>query len=84
MLRSRLGDRRQAGVYIGGGIVLKILDFFSASTFRERFEQHGRLTGYLSQIPTYVIKADYPALAGAVVALDQAYEKVGVVSHQNP
>jgi glucokinase len=70
----------QGGVYIGGGIILRILDFFSRSGFRERFEKHGRLTPYLRSIPTYVINTDYPALAGAVVALGEGYESVGVVS----
>jgi glucokinase len=70
----------QGGVYIGGGIILRIVDFFSRSGFRERFEKHGRLTPYLRNIPTYVINTDYPALAGAVVALGEGYESVGVVS----
>lgn len=79
-LALTLGAR--GGVYIGGGIVLKLLDFFAASDFRERFEQHGRLTAYLRNIPTHVIDTPYPALTGAVVALDPAYENVGVVSHE--
>jgi glucokinase len=78
-LALTLGAR--GGVYIGGGIVLRILDFFTRSGFRERFEKHGRLTPYLRAIPTYVINTDYPALIGAVVALGQAYANVGVVSH---
>ncbi len=78
-LALTLGAR--GGVYIGGGIILRILDTFTGSSFRERFEQHGRLTRYLQKIPTYVINTDYPALTGAVVALGEAYENVGVVSH---
>lgn len=78
-LALTLGAR--GGVYIGGGIILRILDFFARSGFRERFEKHGRLTPYLRSIPTYVINTDYPALAGAVVALGAGYENVGVVSH---
>lgn len=77
-LALTLGAR--GGVYIGGGIILKILDTFMHSSFRERFEQHGRLTKYLQKIPTYVINTDYLALTGAVVALDKAYENIGVVS----
>lgn len=80
-LALTLGAR--GGVYIGGGIVLKVLDSFTRSCFRERFEQHGRLTQYLQNIPTYVIDTDYPALSGAVVALGAAYENVGVVSHDS-
>ena len=41
-LALTLGAR--GGVYIGGGIILRILDFFTRSGFRERFEKHGRLT----------------------------------------
>ena len=80
-LALTLGAR--GGVFIGGGIVLKILDFFAESGFRERFEQHGRLTPYLSNIPTYVINTDYPAFSGAVVSLGQTYENIGVISHDN-
>lgn len=77
-LALTLGAR--GGVYIGGGIIRKMIDFFVASNFRERFDQHGRLTGYLSQIPTYLIDADYPALIGAMVSLNGEYESVGIVS----
>lgn len=77
-LALTLGAR--GGVYIGGGIVPKILDTFTNSGFRERFEQHGRLTNYLQKIPTYVINTDYPTLTGAAAALDKAYENIGVVS----
>jgi len=78
-LALTLGAR--GGVYIGGGIILKVLGTFLQSSFRDRFEQHGRLTKYLQQIPTYVINTDYPALTGAIISLDKAYENVGVVSH---
>jgi len=78
-LALTLGAR--GGVYIGGGIILRMFDFFSRSGFRQRFEKHGRLTPYLRNIPTYVINADYLALAGAVVALGEGYENVGAVSH---
>ena len=77
-LALTLGAR--GGVYLGGGIILRILDLFQQSEFRERFERHGRLTPYLRSIPTYVIDTDYPALIGAIVALDEAYGNVGVVS----
>lgn len=77
-LALTLGAR--GGVYIGGGIIRKMVDFFVASNFRERFEQHGRLSSYLSQIPTYLIDADYPALIGAMVSLNKEYEAVGIVS----
>jgi glucokinase len=80
-LALTLGAR--GGVYVGGGIVLRILDFFLRSGFRDRFEKHGRLTPYLRDIPTYIINTDYPALAGAIVALGESYANVGVVSHDS-
>ncbi len=79
-LALTLGAR--GGIYIGGGIVPRVIDYFAASSFRGRFERHGRLTAYLREIPTYVIDTAYPAFTGAVVALDPVYENVGVVSHE--
>ena len=77
-LALTLGAR--GGVYIGGGIVRRIIDLFKSSNFRQRFERHGRFTAYLREIPTYVIDTDYPALTGAAVALGEAYDSVGVSS----
>lgn len=65
-----LGAR--GGVYIGGGIVPRIADFFFASAFRERFEAKGRYRDYMSAIPTALIIDPQPALTGAAVALAQA------------
>lgn len=59
----------QGGVYIGGGIVPRLGERFDRSCFRRRFEQKGRFAGYLAQIPTYVITADYPAFIGASAVL---------------
>lgn len=55
----------EGGVYIGGGIVPRLGDWFAASNFREHFEAKGRLSALLAKIPTYVIVAPYPALTGA-------------------
>lgn len=68
-LALTLGAR--GGVYLGGGILPQIADFFAESNFRERFEQGGRFSIYLAQIPTFLIQAQYPALIGALVALSQ-------------
>ncbi|MEO6023365.1 MAG: glucokinase [Burkholderiales bacterium] len=66
-LAVTLGAR--GGIYIGGGIVPKLGDFFDRSPFRERFESKGRFSDYLAAIPTCVILAEYPALVGAARAL---------------
>ncbi|MFT4171031.1 MAG: glucokinase [Rhodocyclaceae bacterium] len=60
------------GIFIGGGIVPKLGDFFVKSPFRARFENKGRFSQYLSRIPTFVITAKYPALTGSAVALETA------------
>jgi glucokinase len=59
------------GMYIGGGIVPRLGQFFTDSNFRNRFEHKGRLTKYLSQIPTYVITEPYPAFIGISALLAQ-------------
>ncbi len=63
----------RGGVYLGGGILPRILPFLRASAFRERFEDKGRFRDLLASIPAWVIDADVsPALWGAARALDQA------------
>jgi glucokinase len=68
-LAITLGAR--GGVYIGGGIVPKLGDYFERSAFRARFEHKGRFSSYLAAIPTYVILAEYPALAGLAAAIGE-------------
>ena len=59
------------GVYIGGGVVPRLGDYFAASPFRARFESKGRFSSFTASIPTLLITAPYPALAGAAAALAQ-------------
>ena len=61
----------QGGVYIGGGIVPRLGERFAASRFRSRFEQKGRFSSYLAQVPTYVITAQYPAFLGVSAILSE-------------
>jgi glucokinase len=68
-LALTLGAR--GGVYIGGGIVPRVIAEMCTSSFRTRFEGKGRFQAYLSDIPTFVIDvAVSPALHGAAAALD--------------
>lgn len=55
----------RGGVYVGGGIAPRILDFLKASPFRERFERKGRYEDYMKAIPTRVILHRHAALLGA-------------------
>ena len=68
-LALTLGAR--GGVYIGGGIVPRLMGWFETSNFRQRFEAKGRFANYLREIPVWVIQAnESPALWGAANALD--------------
>ena len=64
-----LGAR--GGVYIGGGIVPRLGEFFFRSRFRQRFEAKGRFESYLKAIPTALITDTLAALHGAAQALEQ-------------
>ncbi len=57
------------GVYIGGGIVPRMTEWFASSPFRARFEAKGRFSDYLADIPTYVITAPNPAFHGVATIL---------------
>ncbi len=66
-----LGAR--GGVYLGGGIPMRILDILKKGEFRRRFEAKGRMReAFLAAIPVYVICAKAPALQGAAAALREA------------
>ena len=54
------------GLYIGGGIVPKLGNFFRTSHFRDRFEDKGRYADYLADVPVYVIRTKLPAFVGLV------------------
>jgi glucokinase len=61
----------RGGVFVSGGIAPKIADRLAASPFRARFEDKGRLTGYMQQIPTSLVLHPYPAIIGAARELEQ-------------
>lgn len=68
-LALTLGAR--GGVYLGGGIVPRLGQWFDRSPFRARFEAKGRFADYLKPIPCWVVDATAaPALLGAARALD--------------
>ncbi len=51
-------------VYVGGGIVPRLGDYFAQSSFRNRFEGKGRYVEYLRAVPVYVINSAQPAFVG--------------------
>ncbi len=69
MLGSVTGDLAlafgsRAGVYIGGGITPKLLDFARRSKFIERFLDKGRVAAILQDMPIWVILEGRAALYG--------------------
>lgn len=65
-----LGAR--GGVYVGGGIVPRLGDYFFKSRFRERFEAKGRFQSYLAGIPTVLITDTLAAMGGVALAIEQS------------
>jgi glucokinase len=59
----------RGGVFIAGGISPRIVAFMERSQFRRRFEDKGRLRGYLEAIPSHVIVHPAAAFMG-LKALD--------------
>jgi glucokinase len=57
------------GIYIGGGIVPRLGEYFARSPFRARFEDKGRFSDYLRGIPTFVVTAEQATLLGASAIL---------------
>jgi glucokinase len=58
------------GIYIGGGIVPRLGEYFDRSQFRARFEQKGRFSSYVAAIPTFVITAEHATFKGASAILE--------------
>eukprot|EP01035_Chromulina_nebulosa_P012340 gene12340-16450_t len=78
-LAVTLGAR--GGIYIGGGVIGRLGDYFSRSGFRAAFEAKGRFESYMSRIPTYVIRAEQPALIGCAMGLDPDMRRLRYPSH---
>lgn len=52
------------GIYIAGGIPVKLGDYFFNSRFRAEFEAKGRYEEYLREIPTYLVAHPHIAFEG--------------------
>ena len=70
MLGSVAGDLAlvhgaTGGIYLGGGVLERLLPLLGASQFRERFVAKGILGDYLREVPVQVIRRENAALHGA-------------------
>lgn len=73
ILASAAGDvglmfAAEGGVFIGGGVALRLAPLLDAARFRARFEDKGRLSGFLRAAPTALILDPCAALRGAARA----------------
>ncbi|QYC42572.1 Glucokinase [Nonomuraea coxensis DSM 45129] len=64
-----LGAR--GGVYLGGGVLPRIVERVRASDFRSRFTSNPDMSAYLEGIGTALIVAPQPALTGAAAWLNR-------------
>ncbi|MFA7346276.1 MAG: glucokinase [Desulfurivibrionaceae bacterium] len=60
------------GLYLGGGMLPRLLPAFDSKRFMERFTAKGRMAGILSAIPVKIITTDRAALNGAALAAFRA------------
>ncbi len=80
------------GIFIGGGIVPRMGEWFATSPFRARFEAKGRFSTYLADIPTFVITTPNPAFHGVATILSEhlrgrsgantLMERIGHLQHE--
>ncbi len=61
----------RGGVYIGGGIAPKILEWLQAPAFLQAFRNKGKMQGLMESMPVRVILNDRAALYGPAVYLKQ-------------
>lgn len=54
----------RGGIFVAGGILRHMPDYFVRSQFRARFEEKGRLRQYLEPIPAYLILNEDVAFVG--------------------
>jgi glucokinase len=60
------------GIYLGGGMPLRILDYLTAERFMASFTRKGRMASLITDIPVHIILNAKAALFGAIyVALSR-------------
>ena len=60
----------KGGIYLGGGILPRMVDYLKTSGFEARLKHRGKMTELINNIPVYLINHPHPALVGAAAWLD--------------
>jgi len=63
------------GLYLGGGMLPRLLSSFDQKQFMTRFTGKGRMAGILSSIPVKLIMTDRAGLNGAALSAFRALQK---------
>lgn len=65
----------RGGVFLAGGIAPKIYNWLTTGAFREAFEDKGRLSPFVRDVPTFVVTHPEAGLVGAAARLLQILER---------
>ncbi len=65
------------GIYIAGGIVPQLGEFFNGSGFVQALQQKGRFSEFVSAMPVWLVTGGEPALYGSFTCLDNNYDGFG-------
>ena len=65
------------GIYIAGGIVPKLGDFFIQSSFLDNLHNKGRFSDFIADMPVKLVTGGEPALYGAYNSLAAYYDQLG-------
>lgn len=65
--------RASGGVFIGGGIALRIAPLVSLTRLRQRFASKGRFAGWLESLPLSILRSPNAALIGAARAYAERF-----------
>ncbi|NIB41547.1 glucokinase [Pseudomaricurvus alkylphenolicus] len=60
----------KGGLYLGGGILPRMVEFLKSSGFAKRLRHKGVMSGLFDNLPVYLIVHSHPALIGAAAWLD--------------
>lgn len=65
------------GIYIAGGIVPQLGEFFMQSQFRSALHHKGRFSEFVAEMPVWLVRGGEPALYGSFTCLDKNYDGFG-------
>ncbi len=69
------------GIYIAGGIVPHLGEYFSNSEFLHWLHYKGRFSEFVADMPVWLVTGGQPALFGAYQSLEPQYDSYGYTVH---